>query len=192
MGVGSLVLFAGALTGQPGERPSTLNIVRQQFGSIADQACDSVKLAPASGVALAVVAAKDRNLVENAFVGALQRKGVKSWLAKDRDSSEVVVTVSVLTDKVGFEQLQHDMYARTVWTELEVRADFRSDRPAQDVGIFSRTMRDTVSQQETEQYARFGGSVPDEESTVFQRLLAPLVVLGCGIIVVYLFFTVRS
>ncbi len=187
-----LGLVAVTLGSQTLERPSTTLVIRQQFGSIATEASDSVRLAPGSSVSLSVVAAKDRSLAENAFIDALRHKGVGTWVAGNRDSSDALLTVNVLTDKVGFEQLRHDVFARTVETEVEVRAEFRTDRPAQALGIFRRMLRDTVSQQEADLYPRFGGAVSDEESGFFQRLISPLVVLACGMVVVYLFFTVRS
>jgi len=190
--VGILGLFAGTLACQDGERPSTPLVIRQLFGSIADEACDSAKFVPAEPVLLSVASGKNRNLVENAFVEALQRRGVKTWLKKDPDSSGALLTVNVLADRVGFNQVRHDAVARTVRTEVEVRAEYRDERPVKLLGVFRRELRDTVSQQEADHYALGVGSVADEESTTFQRLVGPLIVLATGIIVVYLFFTVRS
>lgn len=190
--IGVLGLGAATLASQDAERPSSSMIVRQQLGSIADEACDKAQLVPKSVVAVSVEARRNGSLAENSFLAALQRKGFETYLRRDRDSADVLVKVVVLTDEVVFAQIRRDAFARTVQTEVEIRTEFSGNKSAAVLGLFKRVSRDTVGQKDVEISLSGSGTTADEESSFFQRLAGPLVVLASGILVVYLFFTVRS
>jgi hypothetical protein len=173
-------------------RPSTAMVLRQQMGSIADEVVGRLQLVAGSAVALTIEPGSQKDIAENAFAGSLQRKGFRPFTKMMRDSSGITLKVSILTDRAQFRELGQKQFERTVQTDVEVRSE-KSDGESLDAfGMFHRSISDTVSSRDVEMTPFRQGDGLDEETTFFQRLIGPLIVLASGIIVVYLFFTVRS
>jgi hypothetical protein len=171
---------------------STADIVRQQLGSIAGEIAGKLQLADKSAVGLSVQPSSGSGLVENAFVEALQHEGYRTFLETDRDSVGMDLVIVVLSSGAQYTQIGPATYVRRVRTELEARTQRRSGEAIAVLGMFQRAYSDTVSAKDAEVFVPRNGEAGDEEATLFQRLVGPLIVLASGIIIVYLFFTVRS
>ncbi len=171
---------------------STPSLIRQGWGSIAEDACGKLRPVQSKTASLSIIAASNVSLAENAFLAALQKKGFETFVRRDRAPSDVLVTVDVLTDDVAFVQLRQDSFARSVHLEAEVRAEYPGDTPAEILGTFKRVVQDTVAHKDDSAALHGVGMAGGGESSLVQRIVAPLVILGSSILVVYLFFTVRS
>lgn len=188
-----LVLASGIASGVAvSQERSTAMIIRQQFASIADEVVQKLQPAHNANVGITVEANRYRSLAENAFLQSLQQKGYSASLGRGRDSDEAVLDVNVLTDQVAFEGIGQRGYARTVQTGIEARVEYPKMDSAAVLGLFQRISRDTVAQRDPGIPVTSGALSYDEESSIFQRFLGPLIVLASSIVVVYLFFTVRS
>jgi len=182
----------GSLASQEVLRPSTTMVIRQQLGSIADEVAEKLQLEVNGKVAVSVQPSADAALAENAFVEALQRRGFRPLLDAGSDSAGIQLSISVLTDRAQFEKIGPGGFMRTVQTDVEAREENRNERSVAVLGLFHRLSRDTVSQRDAEVPVPHRGEGVDLEPTFFERLVAPLIILASGILVVYLFFTVRS
>ncbi len=191
-GMGIAAVSASTLLCQDSLQHSTTALVRQEWGSIAEDACSKLKPLESKTASLHLVSSSNASLAENAFLVALQKRGFATYVRKERAPSEVLLTVSILTDDIEFVQLRRDSFARSVQLEAEVRAEYPGDAPAEILGVFKRVARDTVAQKDENVALRGAEAAGGEESSLFQRIVGPLVILGSSILVVYLFFTVRS
>lgn len=171
---------------------TTVNIVRQQLGSIAEEVVGKLHLAEKSAVGVRVQPSGVSGLVENAFVEALQRQGYRPFLGSGGDSVGVDLMVDLLTGGAQYSPIVPAGYERKVQTELEARTQRRSGEAIAVLGTFHRIWSDTVSAKDADALVPRTTEAGDEEGRFFQRLVGPLVVLASGIIIVYLFFTVRS
>ena len=181
---------AGSAASQDVSHRSTAMVIRSQLGSIAEEIVGKLKLAANSAVNVTVQPSFRASLAENAVVEALQHWGYRVFLKSDHDSVRVGLSINVLTDRAQFKEIAQFGYERTVQTELEARSEHGDSVTV--LGIFRRAYSDTVSVKDAEVQMPTQGSSTDEEATLFQRLVGPLIVLASGIMVVYLFFTVRS
>jgi hypothetical protein len=139
-----------------------------------------------------VQANSERELVENAFVKSLQNRGFRPFLKPMRDSLAINLRIAVLNDRARFKEIAQSSYERIVQTELEARTERDNGESLSYLGIFHRVTSDTVSSKDMEVPVQHRGDVGDEDATLFQKVVGPLIVLASGILVVYLFFTVRS
>jgi hypothetical protein len=182
----------GSAASQDVSHRSTAMVIRYQLGSIAEEIADKLQLTANSAVAVTVQPSFGASLAENAIVEALQHRGYRAFLKPERDSVRVSLNINVLTDRAQFREIGQTGYERTVQTELEARSERGGGDSVTVLGIFHRVYSDTVSVKDAEVQVPHQGGSTDEEATLFQRLVGPLIVLASGIMVVYLFFTVRS
>jgi hypothetical protein len=193
--MGSIVAlgtYVGSAASQEVANPSTALIVRNQLGSIAEEVTDKLQIAANSTVIVSVQANFVRELAENAFVKSLQNRGFRPFLKPMRDSAAVNLRITVLNDRAQFKETAQRTYERIVQTELEVRTERDNGESLAYLGIFHRVSSDTVSSKDMEVRGQRQGDVGDEDATLFQKVVGPLILLASGIIIVYLFFTVRS
>ncbi len=172
--------------------PSTAMALRQQWGSLAEEVADSLHAVPRTTIDLWVQKVADSVLVQNAFLEALQRRGFSPTLESEKDSVELRLMVTVLTDRAQAREVGPDRYERTIQTDLEARSESDNGRVVQVLGMFHRTLIDTVSAREAELPLPIAATTGEEHASLFQRFVGPLIVLASGVIIVYLFFTVRS
>jgi hypothetical protein len=193
--MGSIVAlgtYVGSAASQEVTSPSTVMIVRNQLGSIAEEIVDKLQIAANSSVILVVQANSEWGLAENAFVKSLQNRGFRPFLKPMRDSSAVNLKITVLNNRAQYKETSQHAYERIVQTELEARTERDNGESLSYLGIFHRVSSDTVSSKDVEVTVQHRGDVGDEDATLFQKVVGPLIILASGIIVVYLFFTVRS
>ncbi len=167
-------------------------VIRQQMGSIADEVVGKLQLAAGSAVIVAVQPYSRKEFVENAFAGSLQNRGYRPFMKTTRDSEGMSLKVSVLNDRVQFKEIGQKLFERTVQTDLEARVENANGESLASMGLFHRIGLDTVAVKDVDAAAPHQVDGVDEDTTFFQRFVGPLIVLASGIIVVYLFFTVRS
>lgn len=191
-----LVLALGTCTGSVASQgmthPSTTMVVRQQWGSIAQEVVDKLQLAPHSAIWLSIQPIADSVMAQNAFLDALQSHGYSPALSSLKGSGAVKLAVSVLTDRTQFKEVRPSAYERTIQTDIEARTERNNGENVEIVGMFHRVLIDTVSSKDVEFPYPRASLANEEQATLFQRLVGPLIVLASSIVIVYLFFTVRS
>jgi len=192
--VGCVVLgtYAGPASSQDLRRPSTIMLVRQQFSSIAREVVDTLQLAAECKVLLSVQPSPRTDVAENAFADALMHKGYQTFLLPGHDSGSVRLNINVLSEGARFREIGRSMYVRTVQTAVEARVERPNGEAVEVLGLFQRIASDTVSAPDAEVSLQRPERGTEAEATIFERLIGPLIILASGIMVVYLFFTVRS
>jgi hypothetical protein len=184
--------YAGSAASQDVSHPSTAMVIRNQVGSIADEIVGKLQLTSGSVVTVSVQPAAKRDLAENAFIESLQNRGCRPLLNHQPDSAGFALVVSILTDRAQFKEIGPKAYERIVQTDLEARTERAKGDSVAYLGVFHRLYADTVSAKDVEVPVPAHGDGADEHATFFERLAGPFIVLAGGILVVYLFFTVRS
>ena len=163
-------------------------ILRRQLQTIADQVMDKIKADVAGSVSIAVEGENPRTLAENAFVDAAQERGLRSTIGNSMPN-EAILSVYILQAAARIHELNSKQSERIVDVSLEARLSTAEDREMKLIGTFSESSKDTVP-------AEFGKpALPThqaEEGSTLQKILTPLIVIGSTVIIVYLFFTVRS
>ncbi len=194
--IGGLLLLSGTCAGtvasQEMRHLSTATVLRQQWGSLAQEVVDKLRQIPHGPVIVWIQPVADSILAQNAFLETLQRRGYSPTLSARNDSTVVRLTVAVLTDRKQVREISKEVCERTVETEIEARAASGDGQDVEMLGVFHRLLVDTVSSTEAENPLSIPLVPTDEHASVFQRFVGPLIVLASAIIVVYLFFTVRS
>ena len=189
VGVGTI---AAPLASQDMPHRATVDILRQQLGDIADEIAGRLQFPAQTAVRVLVQPSPNSGLAENAFVGTLQHDGFRTFVGGDPDSAGFILVISILTDDARYKKLDSGRYGRTVETELEARTQKRSGEAIAVLGTFHRAFSDTVSAKDAELMVPRARPAGDEETSFFERFVGPLIVLASGIVIVYLFFTVRS
>ena len=162
-----------AFAQEPGQEGDE-SAVRSQLRDVGERIVEAAQLNPGSSVVLAVDAAQRRTIVENAFLESLQKRGVRAMLEGDRDSVQTpILRISdVRWDRSG----PPDAVLRT---ELDARVEDPGSGAVRYLGHF---VSDTQ-----------GKAIPAVQSeTILGKILEPLVVISGTVLIVYLFFTVRS
>lgn len=167
-------------------------VVRQQLGSIAEEVVGKLEFAANSSVSVSVRPSATAGVAEDAFVEALQHRGYRAYVRPTADSAGFGLHLSVLTDGAQFREIGTSAFERTVRTELEARAERSDGEVIAVLGIFRRAYSDTVTAKDAQNLVPRQGAGGGEDATLFERFIGPLIVLASGIMIVYLFFTVRS
>jgi hypothetical protein len=179
----SLLASAGDSTGI-----SSITVIRSQLRSIANEVVDQAKLDPKDRVSILVESEKSRLLVENAFIEALQERGYISILNSNAIVNQSLQVV-LLELNVKVQEFDSTKYKRNIQTALEVCIIVGSEHEVRFLGTFHRELDDTV-QFFPEVFMPVTSS--DDNNSILQRLFTPLIIIGSAILIIYLFFTVRS
>lgn len=163
-------------------------LVQEQLKSIAHEVVSKVKLDPGHPVAFQVEGDGPRILVENAFIEILQEKNYSTRL-RSHSSDYQTLSVYILGITVSAKQLDSQLFERSCRTSLEARMESGTDHQVQFLGSFKRESLDTVH---TYPSFSFYSQQQDSEDSLTQRIFTPFILIGGAILVVYLFFTVRS
>jgi len=148
--------------------------VRSQLRELGERVVEAAQLNAGSSVVLAVDAMQRKTIVENAFLASLQRRGINVLLEGERDS----VSVPVL--RISDVRSGHGGIPDAV---LKTSLDARVEEPvAGTVRYLGHFVSDILD-----------SGVPAVQSeTILGKILEPLVVISGTVLIVYLFFTVRS
>jgi len=163
-------------------------IVREQLKSIALEVVSKVTLDPKYPVAFQVEGDGSRLLVENTFIEVLHGQNY-STILRSHSSDYQTLSVYILEITVSAKQRDSQLFERSCQTTLEVRMVSGTDHQVQFIDTFRRESLDTV---DTYPSFPFYSQHRDDEDSVSQRILTPFILIGGAILVVYLFFTVRS
>jgi hypothetical protein len=138
-----------------------------QWRSIADSVLTGVRIPVSGRMALVVETEKDRSLIENAFLASCERKGLRVMLTEEKGSAEApLLRISGI---VNFGPPSNEV-------SCEARLE-SGDGGARYLGRFHGASMSSAG--------AGGGSA-------LERFIEPLVVIAGAIMIVYLFFTVRS
>lgn len=163
-------------------------VARSQFQSIAEESLDRAQLDPKARVSILVEGEGPRALAENAFVEALQKRNYIP-VADAGTASEQSLRVFFLAFDVRVREVNTQKMERTVKTDLEIRTVNGPRRESRFLGTFHRESRDTA--QTFSEYRMPPGPSREDEGAL-QRVLTPFIVVGGAVLIIYLFFTVRS
>ena len=167
---------------------SSTAVVRAQLQSIADEVIDSAKFDVEDRVAVFVEGEGSRTLAENAFIEALQKRKYSSVLM-DTASVHQLFHVYILRAEINVRELNAKISERNIRTTLEARIVKGAERNVHILGTFQRLTKDTV---QTTTLGLIPAVQNNDENGILQRMLTPLIVVGGAVVIVYLFFTVRS
>jgi hypothetical protein len=163
-------------------------IIRSQLQSIADEVVDSAKFDGKGRVAVFVEGGGQRTLAENAFIEALQKRKYTSVVI-DTSSTDQILHVFILNAEMKVRELDAKMSERKIQTTLEARMVQGHEHEVRILGTFHREAKDTAQAFITE---LLPSAQKNDETGILQRILTPFIVVGSAIVIVYLFFTVRS
>lgn len=163
-------------------------VIRSQVQSIAEETIDQAKLDPKGRVAVIVEGEGPQALVENAFIEALQKRNYIS-VAKTSAATEQSINIFLLDSDVKVRELEPKKMERTIRTILEVRIVKGTERETHVLGPFHRETKDTA---QVFPDVRLPLASSSGGEGALQRLLTPLMVITGAVLVIYLFFTVRS
>ena len=167
---------------------ASASVIRLQLQSIADEVFDQAKLDPKDRVALWVEGEGPRSLAENAFVETLQKRSYTSVLSTGK-TSEQTLHVFLLSTDIKVRAVDEKYSERNISLAIEVRTVFGTEREVRLLGTFHREVKDTAQVFPSLQLSVFPAN---EEESVMQRLLTPLIVISGAVLIVFLLFTVRS
>jgi hypothetical protein len=167
---------------------SSTSVMRSQLQSIADEIVDSAKFDVKERVAVFVEGEEPRTLTENAFIEAFQKRNYIS-ITIDTVLKNQMLNVFILSSEIKIRQLDPKLSERDIQTTLEARIVKGAERETHILGTFHRETKDTAQVFTTELLPTVQ---KNDETGIFQRMLTPFIVVGGAIVIVYLFFTVRS
>jgi hypothetical protein len=167
---------------------SSTMVVRKQLHQIAMDVVDSAHIDMNRQVAVVVEGDGPRMLAENALIEALQNRHCMAVVI-DTTSVSQILYAFVFRTSVKLHPVDDKYSERNTQTVLEARVVNGADRRAQMLGSFYRETNDTA-----QVYAspEFPDVQKNEEDSIFQRMMTPFIIIGGAIVIVYLFFTVRS
>jgi len=159
-----------------------------QFHSIAGEVIDSAKLELKSQVALWVEGEGQRSLAENAFIETLQKRGYTTILSTGK-TQEQTLHVFLLGTEIKVRAADEKYSERSIITAIEAKTILGAERKVYLLGTFQREGKDKA-----QIFPSFQMPVPqaDEEESLIQRLLTPLIILSGAVLIIFLLFTVRS
>ena len=163
-------------------------IIRSQLQSIADEVVDSAKFDEKVRVAVVVEGEGLRTQTENAFIEALQKRNYTSVVI-DTTATNQRLHLFIFNTEMKTRELGTKLSERDIRTTLEARMVSGADHEVHMLGTFRRETKDTA-QVFTAGMLQAGQN--NEESGILQRVLTPFIIIGGAIVIVYLFFTVRS
>jgi hypothetical protein len=167
---------------------NSASVVRSQLQSIADEIIDSAKFDVKERVAVFVEGEGQRTLAENAFVEALQKRKYTSVVI-DTGSRHQILHVFLFNSDIKVRELDTKVSERNIRTTVEARIEKGAEREAHMLGTFQRETQDTA---QVFTAGLLSAVQRNDENGILQRLVTPFIIVGSAIVIVYLFFTVRS
>jgi len=171
------------------EAPSALVVLQAQARSIMSELLPKLERAPGRAFTVIVEQASFPRVVENAALQALQDKDIPVLPEGD---STTVLRLLLFDQSVHFSPLPGGMFGRTVHTRLEAREEDRRGGGWKYLGEFERSATDTTRGPEHPPSAVATARDSSYSPNTWERVVTPFVVLGAAVLIVYLFFTVRS
>jgi hypothetical protein len=167
---------------------NSTTIIRLQMQSIADEVIDSAKFDVKGRVAVLVEGEGQRPLAENAFVEALQKRQYASVVI-DTVSVHQILRVYLYNSEINVREVESKLSQRNIRTMLEARIEKGAEHETRMLGTFLRETKDTV---QTVMAESLPAVQKIDDGSILQRMLTPFIVVGGAIVIVYLFFMVRS
>ncbi|MGB2867673.1 MAG: hypothetical protein WBD36_04435 [Bacteroidota bacterium] len=159
-----------------------LTVFRSMAQNIADEVSGNLAVERSKRISLVVESARLRIVLENAFLEALRKNGYRAGIHDP--SADASLKVLSLEETMRYDERGYGTLERTISLTLEIRID--SGEESRMLGNPARQVKDTVDERE---------ELPAGEESRddgWESVAGPLVVIGAAIVLVYLFFTVRS
>jgi hypothetical protein len=167
---------------------ASASVIRMQLQSIADTAINQAKLDPKVRVVLWIEGEGPRSLAENAFVETLQKRSYTSVFSTGKTLDQTLQVFLLSTD-IKVRAVDEKYSERNISIALEVRTVLGTEREVRLLGTFHREAKDTAQVFPSLQLSVLPAN---EEESVMQRLLTPLIIISGAVLIVLLLFTVRS
>jgi hypothetical protein len=187
--VGLIISLDVHAQGTPDQFSSALTVLHRQALSIMGEVLSRIVPAPAGMVSVSVEQASFPLAVENAALQVLQENHVAVVPGAD---SAAVLRLLVLDQSVRYDQLVGGLFERTILTRLEARWEDRAGGGWRYLGEFERSEKDTARNAERPVVTGSAAHDTSQVSSGWERIVTPVVVLGGAVLIIYLFFTVRS
>jgi hypothetical protein len=168
--------------------------MRDQASSIAAEMLEHVQHEKNEPLGITIEGAAVPAVIENVVLELLHRRTVSQIILHPKKQSIASLSFTVYQQEALMQILSTGQYRRTVVLDLEGKyCSSSNDTPVQYLGRFKREHIDTLDVPEAASLngLGIGGSSPSEQSW-FELLAAPFIIIGSGILIVYLLFTVRS
>ena len=162
-------------------------VVRLQLQSIADEVVGQLTVEEGRSVGLDIESSRFHSLTENAFLDALQKRHLTA-MSSSSVGSQNSLNVLLLDLHIGYTEIGAGLFERTSRTVVEARIR-RGENEA--VRRLERTTTDSTKVREDENEIARAMSEDDTPSFI-DRTLLPVAVIAGAMVIVYLFFTVRS
>jgi hypothetical protein len=190
IGMYIILLFASYAISRAGDSlgVSSTAIVRSQVQSIAEEIVDQSQLDLKGRVAVLVEGDGPRSLVENALVQVLQKRNCPSVLGAGVSLDQKLQLILLDVD-IQVREIETKLLERKICTTLEARTVKGGENSVQLLGTYSRETKDTA---QVFPFFQLSSFQKRDETGTLQRLLTPLIVIGGAILIIYLFYTVRS
>lgn len=170
---------------------SVLTVFRAQAGSISSEVLAAIGEPLPVAVRLSVEQAPLASVVEYAFLETCAEQGITVRNAASTTENSNHVRILVLEQRAVFDSLDSGLYLRTVRTTCEGRFSPGDGEAVRYLGLFEQTTTDSVESREPMPWTRVE-TIPEEQASVFSKVLAPLLIISGAALIVYLFFAVRS
>ncbi len=149
----------------------------------------SAKLDLKSQVALWVEGEGQRSLAENAFIETLQKRSYASVLSTGKTSGTDASCISTWYMKSKSEQWVKNILNGVLLPRSKYKTILGVERKVYLLGTFQREGKDKAQIFPSVQMPVLQA---DEEESLIQRLLTPLIILSGAVLIIFLLFTVRS
>lgn len=167
---------------------SSMIVIRSQVQSIADETIDQANFDPKGRIAIIVEGEGPQALVENAFIESLQKRNYIS-VVKTNTPTEQSINIFLLNSDVKVHELEPKKMERTIRTILKVRIVKGPEHETRILGPFHRETKDTA---QVFPDVRLAANSSNGNEGMLRRILTPLMVITGTVLIIYLFFTVRS
>lgn len=158
-------------------------VFREMAQSIADEASGGLGLDRTKTISLTVESGRLKTVLENAFLDAFRKNRYRIGIHDP--SAAASVKVLSLEESLRYDEHRPGVFGRNMRLTVEVRLD-GNEGDSRMLGRPARQVRDTVDQKE---------DLPAGEEAHgngWELIAGPLIVVGAAMVLVYLFFTVRS
>lgn len=178
--------------GLPSHAEPAAVVLRAQALTLAREIVGEANLREDARLQLQVLGAGIPELIESALLQALRERGIPAAVTDAYEVPDVLLRVLVLKQETSYDPVPEGGFRRTLATVVDVTLEDRAERQTRFLGQFDEMLADTVHRKE-ETVARDEKAPPaGSRPSAVEKVLAPLVVVAGAVIIVYLFFTVRS
>jgi|GEM_PF-2445570 len=182
------VFYSGAWS----QERSIGNAIHEMGYQIAGEVLGSAGLSASDSVSIRLEATTPPTYLENAFLRALSEQSIHVMRPSSGTNQRKIIHLLVLEQEVQYGAIDSSRWDRMISLVVEVRID-HPNGTVNYLGKYSRRASDLVDARESwpSQIGEFHVGRSESTSSLF-KLLGPVLAITGTVIMIYLFFTVRS